>query len=140
MAATPIENRPRTLPICSTFVPTRMKLLLLSLLGLFATGFGQTGTPELELFPKDFVLQPGEQIHYNVCTSDAVARYLKGTLPRGGFQCVDAKFSTEDTKVLRLINVTTIKDGKETTVDGVVEAVGPGRTQLVVRTANSEQR
>jgi hypothetical protein len=140
VAVTQIEKRPRTLPICTTRSPIIITPLLLCLFAIFATAFGQTGTPELELFPKHFVLQPGEQIHYNVCPSDAVARYLKGTLPRGDFQCVDAKFSTEDPKVLRLVSATTIKNGKETTVDGVLEAVGPGRTQLVVRTANSEQR
>src|SRR5438128_2488580 len=63
--------------------------------------------------PKHFLLHPGEQIHYNVCPSEAVVRYLRGTLPRREFHCVDANFSTEDSKVLRLISPTTIKNGEE---------------------------
>jgi len=61
VAVTQIEKRPRTPPNCITRGPI-ITPLLLSLLALFATAFGQTGTPELELFPKHFVLRPGEQI------------------------------------------------------------------------------
>jgi hypothetical protein len=109
-------------------------------LGLLTTTLGRPATPDLELFPKHFVLHPGEQIHYNVCPTVAVEAYLRGKLPRNEFRCVDAKFSTEDPKVLRLIKATTIKNGEETTVDGVLEAVRSGRTGLVVSTPKSVQR
>jgi len=115
-------------------------LLLFGLFGLLFTISGRPATPNFELFPKHFRLRPGERIHYNVCPSEAVERYLKGELPRGEFHCVDAKFSTEDPKVLRLIPERTIKNGEETAVDGVLEAVRSGHTNLVVSAANSEQR
>lgn len=110
------------------------------MLGLQSTSRGGPATTDLELFPKHFTLHPGEQIQYNACPTKAVEAYLKGKLARSEFQCVDARFSTEDTNVLRVISTTTIKDGQETKVDGVLEAVRSGRTSLVVRTANSEQR
>ena len=139
MLLTQIESLPQTQRSLRTrLVMTSLSLLcLLELLTQVAAGAAQ---PSLEIFPKYFVLHPGEQIHYNVCPSEAVAQYLRGTLPRGEFHCIDAKFSTEDPKVLHLISPTTIKNGEKTTVDGVLEAVRPGRTKLVVRTTNSEQR
>jgi hypothetical protein len=115
-------------------------LAVLCMLGLLSTSWGSQATTDLELFPKHFVLQPGEKIHYNVCPTKADDAYLKGKLSRAEFHCVDAKFSAEDSSVLRVIGGTTIKNGESTPVDGIVEAVKPGRTRLVVRSANSEQR
>jgi len=112
---TQIENPPRTLRSRHTRLATR-SLLLICLLGLFTTGV-LPGTAELEIFPEHFVLQPGEQIHYTVCS--------EGSKPR----CPDAKFAIKNPKIVRLI------DPK-----GIVEALTPGRTQLVVRTATSERR
>src|SRR5262245_23058202 len=111
----------------------------LLLLGLF-TSSAQPAALRFELFPKHFRLHPGERIHYNVCPSEAVEKYLKGELPRGDFHCVDVKFSTEDPSILRTVSETTIKDGTATAVDGVLEAVRPGRTNLIVSTPNAEQR
>jgi hypothetical protein len=139
MSLTPIANPPGTLQSRhSRLAATR--LLLPCLLGLLATTLGSAASTGVELFPKHFLLHPGEQIHYNVCPTAAVEAYLKGKLPRSEFRCLDAKFSTEDPRVLRLINATTIKNGEETAVDGVLEAAGSGRTHLVVRTPNSVQR
>src|SRR6188474_1936144 len=80
----------------------------LLLFGLFVTTSGHPASPNFELFPKHFRLHPGERIHYNVCPSEEVEKYLKGELPRGEFHCVDAKFRTEDPNILRLIHERTI--------------------------------
>jgi hypothetical protein len=74
--------------------------------------------PRLEVFPKHFLLHPGEQIHYTVCESP------EGNQPR----CPDAEFATKDHEIVRLIK------------PGLFEALRPGRTGLVVRTPTSEQR
>ena len=68
---------------------------------------------------QDFLLHPGEQIHYTVCER-----------PKGNqTHCPDAEFSTKNPEVLRLIKPT-----------GLFEAQRPGRTELVARTATSERR
>jgi len=139
MSVTPIEDRPQITGYRFRFLATS-SLLLFGLFGFLFTISGRPATPNFELFPKHFQLRPGERIHYNVCPSAAVKMYLKGELPRGEFHCVDAKFSTDDINVLRLIPESTIKNGEETAVDGVLEAVRPGRTNLLVSTPNSEQR
>jgi hypothetical protein len=139
MWMTPIENPPRT-PGYRRRLFAISSFLIFGLSGLLVTSSGRPATAEFELFPKHFRLHPGEQIHYNVCPREAVERYLSGKLSRGEFRCVDATFSAEDPNVLRLIRVTTIKNGEETMVDGVLEAVRPGRTNLVVHTPDSEQR
>jgi hypothetical protein len=139
MSFTPIEDRSRTAAWRVSLLVTS-SLLLIGLVGLLGTISGRPATPKIELFPKHFRLHPGERIHYNVCPSEEVERYLKGALPRSEFRCLDAKFSTEDTTILRLVAERTIKNGEETAVDGVLEAVRSGRTDLVVRTSNSEQR
>jgi hypothetical protein len=73
----------------------------------------------LELFPKHFLLRPGEQIHYQVLER-----------PDGRqFRFSDAKFSTENPEIVRLIESS-----------GVLKAVRPGRTELQVRTPTSEKR
>jgi hypothetical protein len=132
-------DRPRTTGWRTRLLAT-ISLSLGGLFGLLVTISGRPATPNFELFPKHFRLRPGERIHYNVCPSDAVDRYLKGALPRSEFHCVDVKFSTENPNILRLIPEKTIRNGEETAVDGVLEAVRPGRTNLVVITPNSEQR
>jgi hypothetical protein len=97
-----------------------MSFLLLCLLGLLATGFGQTGTPGLELLPKHFLLHPGEQIHYQVLERSEKSQ------PR---EPAHYEFATKDPKIVRLIKPT-----------GLFEAVATGRTELVVRTPTSERR
>ena len=92
-------------------------LLLLCLLGLSARGSAPPGAPELEVFPQHFLLHPGEQIHYTVCSEDNKPR------------CPDAKFGITDSKIVRMI------DSK-----GIFEAVGPGRTELVVQAPTSQRR
>jgi len=139
MLLTQIESLPQTQRSLRTRL-VMTSLLLLCLLELLAQVAAGAAQPSLEIFPKYFVLHPGEQIHYNVCPSEAVAQYLRGTLPRGEFHCIDAKFSTEDPKVLHLISPTTIKNGEKTTVDGVLEAVRPGRTKLVVPRSRRSSR
>jgi hypothetical protein len=97
-----------------------MSLLLLCLLGLLATR-GSPGANQLEIFPKHFRLHPGEQIHHSV-----VERSENGR-PRS--RSVDYEFAIEDPKIVRPIEP-----------KGVLEAVGPGRTELVVRTPTSARR
>jgi hypothetical protein len=93
--------------------------LLICLLGLLATSCGSRGTPRLEVFPKHFLLHPGEQIHYTVLEGS------EGSQPR----FADAEFAIGDSDIVRLIESR-----------GIFEAVGPGRTELVVRTRTSERR
>jgi hypothetical protein len=118
LSLTHIEGLPRTLPSRRKRLVTT-SLLLLCLLGLLATVFGQASTPALELLPKHFQLHPGEQIHYQVVEVSENRR------PRS----VDYEFAIKDPKVARPIEP-----------KGVIEAVGPGRTELVVRTPTSERR
>ena len=139
MSFIPIEARQRTMGFRIRRLATG-SLLLFGLFGFLMTISGRPSRHDFELFPKHFKLRPGERIHYNVCPSEAVERYLKGKLPRRELHCVDAKFSTEDPNILRLIPERTIKNGEETSVDGVLEAVQPGRTNLVVSTPNLEER
>ena len=97
-----------------------MSLLLLCLSGLLATGFGQTGAPGLELFPKRFLLRPGERIHYQVREPSEGGRLREPA---------NYEFASNDNKIVRLINP-----------KGMLEAVAPGRTELVVRTPTSDVR
>ena len=87
-------------------------------MGLVAVGCRAPGTPRLEVLPKHFQLHPGEQIHYQVLErADGRAR------------SVDYDFTIEDPEIVRPIEP-----------KGVLEAVGPGGTELVVRTPTSERR
>jgi hypothetical protein len=97
-----------------------MSLLLLCLSGLLAIGFGQTGTAGLQLFPKHFVLHPGERIHYQVRERSENGRLREPP---------HYEFATSDPKIARLIDPM-----------GMFEAVAAGRTDLVVRTPTSEVR
>jgi hypothetical protein len=89
-------------------------------IGMLATGCGPPGTPGLEIFPKHFLLRPGEQIHYQVLerTENGQSRFA-----------APYEFSVGDPKIVRLIEPT-----------GLFEAMGSGQTELVVRTPTSEQR
>jgi len=78
--------------------------------------------PELEVFPKHFLLHPGEQIHYQV-------RVREGEHSK---DVPDYKFSIEDPEIVRPI--------QHPKGELFIEAVRPGRTQLVVRTPTSETR
>ena len=78
-----------------------------------------TAVLKLEVFPKHFLLRPGEQIHYTVCES------AEGNQPR----CPDAEFTTKNPDIVRLIKPT-----------GLLEALGPGDAELLVRSAGSAQR
>lgn len=98
----------------STRAATR--LLLPGLLGLSAAGSAPPAA-ELEVFPHHFLLHPGEQIHYTVCS--------KASEPR----CPDAKFALTDSNIVRMV------DRK-----GIFEAVTHGRTELLVQTPTSQRR
>jgi hypothetical protein len=91
---------------------------LLACLLLFVARPVSSDTPTLELFPKHFLLHPGERIHYQV--------YERSD--RGQPRNVEAKFVTENPSVVRV----------EPT--GILEALRPGRTDLVVRTPTADQR
>jgi len=73
----------------------------------------------LELFPQHFLLHPGERIHYTVCESG------RGDKPR----CPDAEFTAREPGIVRAINRA-----------GLIEAVRPGRAELLVRTPAAERR
>jgi len=94
-------------------------LALIVVPGLNATS-GSPAAPGLELFPRHFRLKPGERIHYQVMERS------EGTELR----FVDASFSVEDPTIVRLSEPAT----------GVLEALRPGRSQLIVHTATSERR
>lgn len=94
------------------------RLFLVCLLGVLVA-CRAIGTSELEIFPKHFVLQPGEQIHYTVM------EHSEGSPPRSA----DGQFAIENAEILRPITPT-----------GVFEAVTPGLTELVARTPTSERR
>lgn len=79
--------------------------------GALGNRFGAPGAAELEVLPQHFLLHPGEQIHYTVCS--------EGSKPR----CPDAKFAITDFKIVRMIEP-----------KGILEVVTPGRTELVVQT------
>jgi hypothetical protein len=73
----------------------------------------------LELFPKQFVLHPGEQIHYQVLERTGSSK----------LQFANAEFAIGNPEILRLVDRT-----------GMFEALRPGRTELGVRTPTSERR
>jgi hypothetical protein len=73
----------------------------------------------LEVFPKHFLLRPGERIHYTAC------EIVDGKPPR----CPDAEFSVRDPEIVRPMKPA-----------GVLEALRPGRTELIVRTPTAERR
>ena len=91
-------------------------LLQLSLLGC-GLQFAAHAASGLEVFPRHFLLHPGEQIHYTACSDDSKPR------------CPDAVFAIADPKIVRIV------DPK-----GILEAIRPGRTELAVRIPNSERR
>lgn len=66
------------------------------------------------VFPRHFLLHPGEQIHYTACRQ----------LP-----CGDAEYATRNAEIVRLVKPS-----------GLFEALRPGRTELVVRLQGAEQR
>jgi len=94
----------------------------LALLGVLGPT-GRTGSSAavgVELFPKHFRLKPGERIHYQVMERSG----------GGALRFADATFAVEDPTIIRLSEGST----------GILEALGPGRSQLIVRTATSERR
>ncbi len=110
LAVTRIEIPPRTRWSRHTRL-ARTGPLALCLLGCWLQVAGRPA-PRLEVFPKHFLLHPGEQIHYTVCES------REGNQPG----CPDAEFATKDPEIVRLIKPT-----------GLFEALRPGRTELVRR-------
>jgi hypothetical protein len=98
-----------------------MSILLLLSVGAVSQSVPAAQSPsEVQVFPKHFLLQPGEQIHYTVRerTEDGQSR-----------EPAKYEFAIEDAEIMRLVEPV-----------GMFEAVGPGRTELVVRTPTSERR
>lgn len=91
-------------------------LLAMSLLTL---GCGGPAPFELEVVPNHFQLSPGERIHYQVLAPSA----------DGGRRSLDYALSFENSQVVRRL-------GKA----NVIEAVAPGRTDIVLRTPTAERR
>jgi hypothetical protein len=81
----------------------------------------QPSNPELEVIPKQFRLHPGEQIHYQVQVREGGRSH---SVPH-------YEFAIEAPGVVRPI---------EQNGELFIEAVRPGRTQLVVRALTSERR
>jgi hypothetical protein len=96
----------------------RTTLLFLCLLPLLAAN-RESSAPVLEVLPQQFLLRPGERIHYTVL------EYPSGNPPR----FADAQFAIKDPEIVRLIEPA-----------GLFEASRPGRTELVVRTPTSRRR
>jgi hypothetical protein len=95
-----------------------MALLVLCLLGCWLQVVGSP-SPALEVFPKHFLLHPGEQIHYTVL------EHSEG----GQLRFATAGFAIRDAAIVRPIEPA-----------GVFEAVRSGRTELAVRTPAAERR
>ncbi len=111
-----IERAPRTLALNLNAA----SLVLLCLSGALATGCGgQPNAPRLEVFPKHFLLRPGEQIHYSVVD-----------LSDDSQLSVDYDLEIEDPAIVRPIEPSGV----------TIEALQPGRTELLVRTSTSERR
>jgi hypothetical protein len=101
---------------------TRARFAAASVVLLCLLGFDhrpRAAAAGLELLPKHFVLQPGERIHYQVIERSASAP------PRS----VDYELAIADPGIVRALEPA-----------GVIEAVRPGRTDLVVRTSTSTRR
>ena len=96
-----------------------IKTALICLSGLLAGTCWPSGDNGLEVFPKHFLLHPGEQIHYTVLERSE-GNHLR---------FADAQFSVEDPVIIRLIKPS-----------GIFEAVRRGRAQILVRTSTSETR
>lgn len=94
------------------------RLLVLCVLATLVTSCGRAGAPELEVLPTRFLLRPGEQIHYSI---------LEHT--DKGLRAVDYAYSVQDPDIVRPIEP-----------KWVLEAMRPGRTELVVRTSTAERR
>ena len=119
LAVTRIEIPPRTRWSRHTRL-ARTGPLALCLLGCWLQVAGRPA-PRLEVFPKHFLLHPGEQIHHQVRVregdrSQSVSHY---------------EFAIEAPGVVRPI---------EPNGEVFIEAVRSGRTHLVVRTPTSERR
>ena len=103
---TRIESRPRT--GWSRYTRLSAGPLALCVLGCWLQVAGRPAAT-LEVFPKHFLLHPGERIHYTVCES------RQGNQPR----CPDAEFAARDPGIVRVIKPA-----------GLFEALRPGRTEL----------
>jgi hypothetical protein len=103
----------------------RILLPSLLLLGLFRPSITAQGrpasTPELEIYPSHFLLHPREQIHYQV-------RAREGDRSRS---VQKYEFAIENSEIVRRV---------EAKGELFIEALRPGRTEVVVRTATSERR
>ena len=115
----------------SSIVPMRSRLVTRGVLFLAMVGMGaapllsqapQPANPELEVFPKHFVLHPGEQIHYQV-------RVREGARSR---DVSDYTFAIEAPEIVRSI--------QHPKGELFIEALRPGRSALVVRTPTSGTR
>ena len=95
---------------------TGLAILCVSVLS--TSGFAPAA-PALELLPNQFLLHPGERMHYT-----AVQRSANGQR-----RVVDYELASQDATVVRAIEP-----------KGVLEAVRPGRTELVVHTPTSVRR
>src|SRR5438046_5759524 len=68
------------------------RLMLLCLLELLTASGGSSAAPGLELFPKHFLLKPGERIHYQVMERSE----------GGQLRFTDAKFTIDKPRIVRL--------------------------------------
>jgi hypothetical protein len=78
--------------------------------------------PELEIFPKHFLLQPGEQIHYQVRARDG----------NGSKDVAEYKFTIDSPDIVRPV--------PQSKGALFVEAIRPGRSEIQVRSSTSEAR
>jgi hypothetical protein len=92
----------------------------LGILQMLTASGGAAVAPAVELFPKHFVLKPGERIHYQVLQRSA----------GGELRFADATFTVEHPNILRVSEGST----------GVLEAMKLGRAELVVRTPTAKRR
>ena len=96
-----------------------LSLMMLFIAPVAIVAFSARAARELEVLPKRFVLQPGEQIHYTILDR----------ADDGKLKFADGQFTVADPEIVRLINPV-----------GVFEAIKAGRTELIVRTPDLERR
>ena len=99
--------------------PTGVRLGYLVTMALLVAAYGPPAGPGLEVLPKHFMLHPGEQIHYQVLER----------AENGDLRSVDYEFAVKNPQIVRPIEP-----------KWVLEAMRPGRTELVVRTPTRERR
>src|SRR5262252_529235 len=115
---------PSTFPLLVSALMRQTRLALAIFLVPFGILLAQQpkDAPALEIFPKHFLLQPGEQIHYQVRARD-------GSVSK---DVADYKFTIDSPDIVRPV--------PQSKGALFIEALRPGRSEVQVRSSTSEAR